>query len=316
MRDRLFQAPGVWTLAQCPQPGCGLIWLDPMPLAEDIGLAYEQYYTHAAGRASRHLLSPLFAAAGRGYLANVWGYREGVGKSARLLGLLPYVYPGGSTDLDGSVMWLDARQKGRLLDVGAGSGGLVESMRGLGWQAEGLDFDPRSVEGARSRGLTFHCGSLLDARFAEASFDAITMNHSLEHVHDPVAWLAQARRTLKPGGRLALATPNSRSALHRRCGQHWLALDPPRHLYLFNRSTLAAALRKAGFEGFSVFTSIRGVNGAWQGSRAIRRRGRHDMLARPSRAMSALGRLVSLAAAGRAWADPDAGEELVALAQR
>jgi hypothetical protein len=75
-------------------------------------------------------------------------------------------------------------------------------------------------------------------------------------------------------------------------------------------------LRKAGFEAFSVFTSIRDVNGAWRGSRAIQRHGDHDMLARPSVAMSVLSRLMLVAVGTRSLADADAGEELVALAQR
>jgi 2-polyprenyl-3-methyl-5-hydroxy-6-metoxy-1,4-benzoquinol methylase len=316
LRDRMYRAPGEWSLAQCPRPGCGLIWLDPMPLASDIGVAYEDYYTHACGAPSRHALSAVFVAAKWGYLANAWGYTHGVGKVACLLGLLAYMYPGRKTELDFSVMWLEGRSKGRLLDVGAGSGSLVERMCKLGWKAEGLDFDRRSVESARSRGLTFHLGGLPDQHFPEASFDAITMSHSIEHVHDPVGWLAEARRILKPGGRLAIATPNARSWLHRRFGAHWFALDPPRHLHLFNRDTIAAALRKAGFEAFSVFTSIRDVNGAWRGSRAIQRHGNHDMLARPSVAMSLVSRFILLAVAIASLADVDAGEELVALARR
>lgn len=48
MRDRLFGAPATWSLSKCQNPGCGLVWLDPMPVEEDTGKAYERYYTHAA----------------------------------------------------------------------------------------------------------------------------------------------------------------------------------------------------------------------------------------------------------------------------
>jgi SAM-dependent methyltransferase len=316
MRDRLFDAPGEWNLVECIEPSCGLLWLDPMPLAEDLGLAYARYYTHASASRKRGALPSLFADAKRGYLANAWGYGAGATPWQRFAGLLPLLYPGRKTELDFSVMWLRAGDRGRLLDIGAGSGFLVEGLRFLGWQAEGLDFDPRAVQSARERGLTFHLGGLAAQRFPDAAFDAVTMSHSLEHVHDPVAWLAEARRILRPGGRLAIATPNSRSRLHSWFGVHWFSLDPPRHLHLFNRDALSSALRKAGFGGFRVFSSIRDVNGSWRGSRNIRRAGRHDMLAAPSRAMSVLGRLVQLYVAARALVDHEAGEELVALAEK
>ena len=46
LEDRLFGALGRWNLKSCPNPDCGLVWLDPMPIEEDIGNAYETYYTH------------------------------------------------------------------------------------------------------------------------------------------------------------------------------------------------------------------------------------------------------------------------------
>jgi len=210
---------------------------------------------------------------------------------------------------------LHAGGRGRLLDVGAGSGWLVEHMASLGWQAEGLDFDAEAVRLPRKRGLAMHQGALEEQRFAAASFDAVTMSHSIEHVPDPPAQLAEARRILRPGGRLAIATPNARSLGHRRFGAHWFALDPPRHLHLFNRAALSAALATAGFARSRVFTSTRDANGAWLGSRAIRHTGRHDMLASPSAAWKLLGRGAQLGELLALPGDPDAGEDLVAIAE-
>ncbi len=314
LRDRLFAAPGVWSLSRCPGNGCGLIWLDPMPIAEDIAAAYAEYYTHAEGELPRHALSRFFASARRGYLADVWGYGEGVGTFQKLLGLLPFFYPGRRIDLDFSVMWLEAGGKGRLLDVGAGSGALVARMCSLGWRAEGLDFDVKSVQAARASGLTMHQGGLAEQKFPDASFDAVTMSHSIEHVHDPLGWLSEARRILKKGGRLSIATPNNRSLLHRAYGQDWFALDPPRHLHLFNRDALSTLLRKAGFDGFRIFTSVRDARGAWRGSREIRRCGRYDMMARAPAGQRVLGQAVQFCEAALNLVDPDAGEDLVALA--
>lgn len=314
LRDRLFGAPGEWALAECARGECGMLWLDPMPIPEDIGQAYSEYYTHQEGSLSRHSLSRLLETAKRAFLANRWGYAFEGSLPEKLLGVLPYLYPGCRIRLDFSVMWLGPGGRGRLLDVGAGSGALVERMGALGWKAEGLDFDARSVEAARSRGLTMHLGGLPQMRFPDESFDAVTMSHLIEHVHDPVRWLAEAKRILKPGGRLALATPNTRSLLHGRFGRHWFALDPPRHLHLFNRDALATALRKAGFERFRLFTSVRDAKDAWRGSNAIYRTGRYDMMSRGPVAARIVGQAVQFCEASLKLADPDAGEDLVAMA--
>src|SRR5438270_267680 len=45
--DRLFGAPGHWNFRQCANRDCGLIWLDPMPVTDDLAKAYAHYYTHA-----------------------------------------------------------------------------------------------------------------------------------------------------------------------------------------------------------------------------------------------------------------------------
>lgn len=314
LRDRLFTAPGEWSHRQCRARACGLIWLDPMPREEEIHKAYGAYYTHAPDADRSGVLAAVFRLAKRGYVANRFGYDATL--IERLLGLLPWLYPGRPAELDFSVMWLQARGRGRLLDVGAGSGWLLAHMRSLGWNAIGVDLDAGAVARARERGLEVRRGALREQQFPDASFDALAMSHSLEHVHDPAATLAEARRVLAPGGRLAIATPNTRSILHRRFREHWFALDPPRHLCLFNRDALAAALRGAGFARIRTFSSVRDANGAYLGSRAIRQSGRHDMMRRPPVAESVRGRAFQALEQARKLADPEAGEDLVALAEK
>src|SRR5262245_2250303 len=46
--DAYLKVPGLWNLKKCPQPECGLIWLDPVPIKDDLHLAYATYFTHGA----------------------------------------------------------------------------------------------------------------------------------------------------------------------------------------------------------------------------------------------------------------------------
>src|SRR5689334_6283590 len=47
LHDRLFSAPGTWTIRQCTSGACGLLWLDPEPAEEELPRLYHDYYTHS-----------------------------------------------------------------------------------------------------------------------------------------------------------------------------------------------------------------------------------------------------------------------------
>jgi 2-polyprenyl-3-methyl-5-hydroxy-6-metoxy-1,4-benzoquinol methylase len=315
LTDRLYSAKGSWLLSRCTRGDCGHVWLNPAPLPADIGEAYADYYTHRLPPIRRGWLQSAFDAAKRGYLANHFSY-GGVAVWQRLLGCAVWLYPGRASELNFSVMWLPGRKTGRVLDVGAGSGWLVAHLKSLGWDAEGLDFDPVAVEAARANGLKMHQGDLLEQRFADNSYDAITMSHFIEHIHAPADILAEANRLLKKGGTLAIATPNSASLGHRIFRASWFALDPPRHLHLFNRRSLERVLRSAGFQRFRVFSSIRDANGAFLGSCAIARDGRYDMHKRPTRVQQIAGRIAQIGELAVKGLNRDAGEDLVAIAEK
>jgi len=289
------------------------MWLDPMPLEEELHKAYESYYTHAGGRSHEGMIAGLLGAMKRGYLANRFGYREGVSPLVRLAGLLPLLYPGRPPELDLSVMWLPASRRGTMIDIGAGSGWLVEHLNSLGWDAQGLDLDPVAVSNACARGLRFRRGSLASQRFPDAAFDAVTLCHSIEHVPDPASLLRECLRILKPGGRLVLATPNTGSLGHWLFGEAWLHLDSPRHLQLFNRRSMTALIAAAGGTRYRIFSTCRDANGVFVASRTIRRCGRFDMNAPRSFAGKFGGRAAQLAEILAMLVMPFWGEDLVAI---
>lgn len=315
--DRLFGSAGKWNLRRCPNRACGLVWIDPLPIKEDIGKAYRNYYTHSDLPPPESWLRNMFVAAKRAYLAAKYGYPRPAGQWwARGMVPLAYLHPGRRAVMDFSVMWLPRRAGGRLLDVGCGSGALVEFMQELGWNAEGVDFDPQAAKNAAARGVRVHIGELAAQRFPANTFDAVTMSHFIEHVHDPLALLHECRRILKPGGALVVVTPNSASFGHRHYRANWMHLDPPRHLHLFNVASLSTLAVRGGFGQRVAFTSIRDAYGMFLGSRSIQRTGRYAMTAAqpgPSRFWARMMELIEwLALKARS----DTGEELVLIARK
>ncbi|MGB7769081.1 MAG: class I SAM-dependent methyltransferase [Verrucomicrobiia bacterium] len=136
----------------------------------------------------------------------------------------------------------------RLLDLGCGNGHFLVEMRAGGWEAYGLDPDARAVEACRKAGLQVRLGMLAEDSFSDDFFAAITLNHVIEHLHDPPATLRLCFKFLQPGGVLWIATPNLNALGHTKFGRNWFALDPPRHLILFTPASLRTALERAGFK--------------------------------------------------------------------
>ncbi|HEX2878926.1 MAG TPA: methyltransferase domain-containing protein [Polyangiaceae bacterium] len=147
---------------------------------------------------------------------------------------------------------LSAR-RGRLLDLGCGYGALLEEANRLGYDAQGIDLSNPLVLKARERGLNVECKSAEDLDEVGA-FDVVTMLDIIEHVSDPLALLAAARRALKPGGELVVYTPNHRAAVVLLARTLYAAglkfavieIFGGNHVGFFDDRTLPAAFRKAG----------------------------------------------------------------------
>lgn len=275
LKDRLLGAAGEWNLRQCSSPGCSLIWMDPMPSKEDLWKAYADYYTHPAERQDDRagFLVRLHRAAREGYFSLHFGYTGP--RFQRMLAPLIYAYPGAKLHADYAVAYQPARRPaGTFLEVGFGRGDILQRMGRLGWDAHGVDVDPKAVLAARERGLKASLGTLQSVAFPDDKFDAIALNHVIEHVYEPLDLMAECRRVLKRGGQLVLTTPNSNGLGHRRFAENWLHLDAPRHLHLFNLLTIQDMVRRSGLTVRTLTTSARGAASSYRASSCIQRNGR------------------------------------------
>jgi SAM-dependent methyltransferase len=167
-----------------------------------------------------------------------------------------------------------ARAPGTLLDVGAGRGRFVACARDAGWDARGIEPSLRGVEGARAVGVTLERAGIEDAAVAEASLDAATLWHVLEHLDEPGPALERVAGWLRPGGALLVGVPNLTSAQARLGGTRWFHLDVPRHRTHFTVAGLHALLRRHGLEPVATHHVLAEHNpfGLWQSlvSRATR----------------------------------------------
>lgn len=272
-RDRLFSAPGVWSIRWCG--ACGLAWLDPKPLPEEIGKLYTEYFTHELPSALPRF-ADLRRYIGEAIRATWLGYREQTrglvhGAVGWLLGLPPPIREVAALAL----MELPANRRGRVVDVGCGNGQFLARMRDLGWEVLGVEPDAHAARLAAERfGLTVVPSTLEEASLPDDSVDAVTMSHVIEHVPDPVGLLAECRRVLKPGGAVVVVTPNTQSLGRRIFHEAWLGWDVPRHITLFSVRALCTCAELAGLKVIRLRTTARTARWMWAASRVIQRQGR------------------------------------------
>lgn len=254
LRDKIFfSAPGVWKMWRCA--GCGVGYLDPRPTVESIGRAYDNYYTHGDWQAGsgpfprgdspiKRVLNVLR----NDYLNARYGcrFRPCVLGGRWIMQGAPLKW----RFIDNHIRHLPVPKPGhnRLLDAGCGSGDFVWTAKTLGYQAEGLEIDAKACAQARAHGLTVHQGSFPNTSLVSESFDEITLNHVLEHLHDPVGALREAFRLLRSGGRLWIAVPNLQGASNRFWKENSRLLESPRHLVMFDVNSMKRLLGESGFK--------------------------------------------------------------------
>jgi 2-polyprenyl-3-methyl-5-hydroxy-6-metoxy-1,4-benzoquinol methylase len=138
---------------------------------------------------------------------------------------------------------LDPRRLSSFLDVGTGYGFLLHRLERL-YSLRGVGTEPSLQEAAYARDALkadVRPALLRDAGLPKASFDLVACFEVIEHVPDPVAFIAELASYAKPGGAVLINTDNFESRAVRRLGPRFAKWIPHSHISDFAPATLRRA---------------------------------------------------------------------------
>ena len=149
----------------------------------------------------------------------------------------------------------EVRSGQSVLDLGCGDGSFSAELLSAGAEVTGVDVADEAIRRAKVRAPAADLLKLDDRQplpFGDDQFDLVWCGETLEHLVDPGAMIAEARRVLKDGGLFLVTTPNQarlRVAFEALAGRPLEDRLDPRsdHLRFFTARTLKLMISDAGF---------------------------------------------------------------------
>jgi 2-polyprenyl-3-methyl-5-hydroxy-6-metoxy-1,4-benzoquinol methylase len=144
-----------------------------------------------------------------------------------------------------SLPHLQHDRSARILDVGCGSGLVLNAMGNLGFSSL-VGIDPfLSTDVEYDNGV-----KLLKKTIHEVSgeYDVIMFHHAFEHLPDPAPTLKAVHGLLAPGGECIIRIPTVSSYAWKHYGVNWVQLDPPRHFYIHSLRGVQILAEQTGLE--------------------------------------------------------------------
>ncbi len=144
-------------------------------------------------------------------------------------------------------------QKGKVLDIGCADGRVLKELQRKGWDVYGIDFDRHSIEVAKKRvGENRAFSYSLEEFIKESepnSFDLITFFEVLEHQTDPLMFMKNVKKLLKPTGMIAGSVPNTARYIVKK---RFSPDNPPHHFTMWRKKQLLSFLTKIGFSNLEI----------------------------------------------------------------
>lgn len=140
----------------------------------------------------------------------------------------------------------------RVLEIGSSYGFFLEEANRQGLDILGIDISRKPVAYAKKQGLQTRTTDLFQAKFRSNSFDGVVAFHLIEHISNPLRFMKEVNRIVKPKGVVLLATPTYGGYLERLMGPRWFSYRHREHLYFFSKKTIRTLLTKADFTDIRV----------------------------------------------------------------
>ena len=150
--------------------------------------------------------------------------------------------------LKGKLTLINKQQpnKGKLLDIGCGTGMFLKVCQDNGWNVTGIEPDKGASQLANEQGLNVIKPTIWQLNQTE-QYEVITMWHVLEHVHQLQQCVEWLRNHLTTNGTLIIAVPNLNAYDAQQYQEQWAAFDVPRHLYHFSQQDMKRLFESKGF---------------------------------------------------------------------
>lgn len=145
----------------------------------------------------------------------------------------------------------------RVIDIGCGDGEFLSIFKGLGCDVFGAEYDPRTEDICRNKGITMLRGGVMPSLGGNGNpeqFDLAIFTEVIEHINNPMDVIENISHLLKKDGMLYVTTPNFASLERRMLGAQWGMIAYPEHISFYSPRTLDSILKRCGFEKVSLRT--------------------------------------------------------------
>ncbi len=227
-RDRLHGIGDTFTYVKCRE--CGLVYMNPQVVAEDIEKLYpSDYAPHSVTTKG---------------LTRIRSLKNHLLKTPVIARFLRYIT---NVKIVNSV-YRELSGQSRVLDIGCGAGAFLNSVKiDKGCEVYGVDISENAVRQAKTTfGLDIFEGDITQAPLPDSSFDVVTAWWYLEHISDPRVTARKISELLKPNGYCIIGVPNF-DGINAKCFRDkWYHLDCPRHLCIWTPDTMKRLLEEYG----------------------------------------------------------------------